>query len=147
VSGIDVIKNPSASITEGGLGGTINLKTADPLLAPDGLSLGGLFRESDAQRQNDKTPDATLVGSYKLNDRVAVSGSLTYSDLKTLTDEYQAANRSGWVVSNSATKPYAGSLTAADVGTIGQNYIVPQLGYFTNVNDETRIGAPLSTSA
>ena len=32
VSGIDVIKNPSASITEGGLGGTINLKTADPLL-------------------------------------------------------------------------------------------------------------------
>ena len=107
VSGIDVIKNPSASITEGGLGGTINLKTADPLLAPDGLSLGGLFRESDAQRQNDKTPDATLVGSYKLNDRLAFSGSLTYSDLKTMTDEYQAANRSGWVVSNSATAPYA----------------------------------------
>jgi len=35
------------------------------------LTLGGLFRESDAQRQNDKTPDATLVGSYKLNDRLA----------------------------------------------------------------------------
>jgi TonB-dependent receptor len=138
VSGIDVIKNPSASITEGGLGGTINLKTADPLLAPDGLTLGGLFRESDAQRQNDKTPDATLVGSYKLNDRLAVSASLTYSDLKTMTDEYQAANRSGWVVSNSATAPYAGSLTKADVGTIGQSYIVPQLGYFTNVNDETK---------
>ena len=63
VSGIDVIKNPNAALTEGGLGGTINLKTADPLLAPDGLSLGGLFRESDAQRQNDKTPDATVVGS------------------------------------------------------------------------------------
>jgi TonB-dependent receptor len=138
VSGIDVIKNPSASITEGGLGGTVNLKTADPLLAPDGLSLGGLFRESDAQRQNDKTPDATLVGSYKLNDRLAFSGSLTYSDLKTMTDEYQAANRSGWVISNSATKPYVGSLTAADVGTISQNYIIPQLGYFTNVNDETK---------
>jgi TonB-dependent receptor len=138
VSGIDVIKNPSASITEGGLGGTINLKTANPLLAPDGLSLGGLFRESDAQRQNAKTPDATLVGSFKLNDRVAVNASLTYSDLKTLTQEYQDENRSGWVVSNSATKPYIGSLTAADVGTIPQNYIVPQLGYFTNVNDETK---------
>jgi TonB-dependent receptor len=138
VSGIDVIKNPSASITEGGLGGTINLKTANPLLAPDGLSLGGLFRESDAQRQNAKTPDATLVGSFKLNDRVAFNASLTYSDLKTLTQEYQDENRSGWVVSNSATKPYIGSLTAADVGTIPQNYIVPQLGYFTNVNDETK---------
>jgi TonB-dependent receptor len=138
VSGIDVIKNPSASITEGGLGGTVNLKTADPLLAPDGLTLGGLFRESDAQRQNDKTPDATVVGSFKVNDRLAFNASLTYSDLKTLTDEYQDANRSGWVISNSATRPYAGSLTAADVGTIPQNYIVPQLGYFTNVNDETK---------
>jgi TonB-dependent receptor len=138
VSGIDVIKNPSAAITEGGLGGTINLKTADPLLAPDGLSLAGLFRESDAQRQDSKTPDGTLVGSFKLNDRIAASASLTYSDLKTHTEEYQAANRSGWVISNSATGPYTGSLTAADVGTIAQHYIVPQLGYFTDVNDETK---------
>jgi iron complex outermembrane recepter protein len=138
VSGIDVIKNPDASITEGGLGGTINLKTANPLLAPQGLSLGGLFRESDAQRQNSKTPDGTLVGSYKLNDNVAVSASLTYSDLKTHTNEYQAANRSGWVISNSATGPYTGLLTAANVGTIGQNYIVPQLGYFTDILDRTK---------
>jgi iron complex outermembrane recepter protein len=138
VSGIDVIKNPDASITEGGLGGTINLKTANPLLAPQGLSLGGLFRESDAQRQNSKTPDGTLVGSYKLNDNIAVSASLTYSELKTHTDEYQAANRSGWVISNSATGPYTGLLTAANVGTIGQNYIVPQLGYFTDILDQTK---------
>lgn len=138
VSGIDVIKNPNASITEGGLGGTINLKTADPLLAPDGLSLAGLFRESDGQRQNDKTPDGTLVGSYKVNDRIAFSASLTYSDLKTFTEEYQAANRSGWVTSNSATPPYSGLLTPNKVGTIAQNYIVPQLGYFTNVNDESK---------
>jgi iron complex outermembrane recepter protein len=138
VSGIDVIKNPDASITEGGLGGTINLKTANPLLAPQGLSLGGLFRESDAQRQDSKTPDGTLVGSYKLNDNVAVSASLTYSDLKTHTNEYQAANRSGWAISNSATGPYTGLLTAANVGTIGQNYIVPQLGYFTDILDQTK---------
>jgi iron complex outermembrane receptor protein len=138
VSGIDVIKNPNAAITEGGLGGTINLKTADPLLAPEGLSLAGLFRESDAQRQNSKTPDGTLVGSYKINDRLAVSASLTYSELKTHTEEYQAANRSGWVISDSATPPYTGLLTAAKVGTIAQNYIVPQLGYFTDVNDETK---------
>ena len=138
VSGIDVIKNPNAAITEGGLGGTIDLKTANPLLAPNGLSLGGLFRESDAQRQNSKTPDGTLVGSFKLNDRIAFSASLTYSELKTHTDEYQDANRSGWVTSNSATGPYTGLLTAAKVGTIPQSYIVPQLGYLTDVNDETK---------
>lgn len=138
VRGIDVIKNPDASMTEGGLGGTINLKTANPLLAPDGLSLDGLFRESDAQRQNSKTPDGTLVGSYKLNDRLAVSASLTYSELKTHTQEYEDYNRNGWSISNSATKPYTGSLTAADVGTIPQNYIIPQLGYFTDIEDETK---------
>ncbi|MGO9993663.1 MAG: TonB-dependent receptor [Steroidobacteraceae bacterium] len=138
VSGIDVIKNPDAALTEGGLGGTINLKTADPLLAPDGLSLGGLFRESDAQRQNDKTPDATLVGSYKVNDRLAFNASLTYSDLKTHTEEYEDYNRNGWSITNSATKPYAGSLTAADVGTIPQNYVLPQLGYFSDIEDESK---------
>jgi TonB-dependent receptor len=138
VSGIDVIKNPNAALTEGGLGGTINLKTADPLLAPDGLSLGGLFRESDAQRQNDKTPDATVVGSYKVNDRLAFNASLTYSDLKTHTEEFEDYNRNGWSITNSATKPYAGSLTAADVGTIPQNYVLPQLGYFSDIEDESK---------
>jgi TonB-dependent receptor len=138
VSGIDVIKNPNAAITEGGLGGTVNLKTADPLLGPQGLSLGGLFRESDAQRQNSKTPDGTLVGSYKLNDNLALSASVTYSDLKTHTEEYQDANRSGWVTSNSATGPYTGLLTADKVGNIGKSYIVPQLGYFTDVFDQAK---------
>jgi TonB-dependent receptor len=138
VSGIDIIKNPDAALTEGGLGGTINLKTADPLLAPGGLSLGGLFRESDAQRQNDKTPDATVVGSYKVNDRLAFNASLTYSDLKTHTEEYEDYNRNGWSITNSATKPYTGSLTAADVGTISQNYVLPQLGYFSDIEDESK---------
>jgi iron complex outermembrane receptor protein len=138
VSGIDVIKNPNAAITEGGLGGTINLKTADPLLAPNGLSLGGLVRESDAQRQNSKTPDATLVGSYKVNDSLAFSASLTYSDLKTHTEEYEDYNRNGWSISNSATGPYTGSLTAANVGTIAQSYILPQLGYFSDIQDESK---------
>ena len=69
---------------------------------------------------------------------MAFSASLTYSDLKTHTEEYQDANRGGWVISNSATPPYTGLLTADKVGTIAQNYIVPQLGYFTDINDETK---------
>ena len=52
IGGIDVIKNPSASITEGGLGGTIDFKTARSAAAqPDGLVARRLFRESDAQRK------------------------------------------------------------------------------------------------
>ena len=50
ISGIDVYKNPQASMTEGGIGGTIDLKTRDPLAQPMGLSGGGNFRESDLHR-------------------------------------------------------------------------------------------------
>ncbi len=40
IGGIDVYKNPKASMTEGGSGyGTIDLRTRDPLAGPDGLSL------------------------------------------------------------------------------------------------------------
>jgi TonB-dependent receptor len=46
LGGIDVIKNPKASMTEGGLCGTIDLKTRDPLSLQEGLSLGGNYRQS-----------------------------------------------------------------------------------------------------
>jgi TonB-dependent receptor len=136
VSGIDVYKNPNAAITEGGLGGTINLKTANPLLSPDGLTLGGLFRESWAQRQNDKTPDGTLVGTFKVNDRLALSASVTYDDEKTHTQEFQDANRNQWLINNAATGPYVGALTPAGVTRLSQYYIEPQLAYFTDIEDE-----------
>ncbi len=148
VSGIDVIKNPNAAITEGGLGGTINLKTADPLAAADGLSLGGIVREAKAQRTDDTTPDATLVGSYKLNDRVAFSASLTIDDEKTHTEEYQDANRNQWLITNSATGPYTGPLSPAGLSTLSKYYIEPQLGYFTDVEDESKKkGASLGVAA
>ena len=65
IGGIDVYKNPQASITEGGLGGTINLKTRDPLTQSEGFSLGGNARASTGQRDGSWTPNGTLVASYK----------------------------------------------------------------------------------
>ena len=37
IGGIDVYKNPKATLTEGGLGGIIDLRSRDPLAGPDGL--------------------------------------------------------------------------------------------------------------
>ncbi len=137
VSGIDVYKNPKASMTEGGLGGTIDLKTRDPLLQPDGLSLGGNFRQSKTDNTSGSTPDGTVVASYKLNDRIAFSGSFTFDNEKTHTKEYQDQNRAAWLVTPSATGPYTGALTPAGLTALpnGQTYIDPQLGYFTDVYD------------
>jgi TonB-dependent receptor len=147
VSGIDVFKNPNAAMTEGGLGGTINLKTADPLKAPDGLSLGGNFRESDALRDSGWTPDATLVGSYKVNDRLAFTASLSYDKENTHTEEFQDQNRNQWLITNSATRPYSGVLTPGGLSTLPQYYIEPQLGYFSDIYDERRTnGAALGVA-
>jgi TonB-dependent receptor len=173
IGGIDVYKNPKASMTEGGLGGTIDLKTRDPLAQPDGLSLGGNFRESYAQHQGDWTPNGTLVGSYKFSDALAFTASFSYDDEKTLDQQFQDQNRNQWLITDSATGPYVGALTPAGLGVTpggsivapavknaagcsatapcgvgGKYYIDPQLAYFTNDNDERKTyGASFGVSA
>ncbi|MDB6084750.1 MAG: TonB-dependent receptor, partial [Gammaproteobacteria bacterium] len=129
IGGIDVYKNPKASMTEGGLGGTIDLKTLDPLAQPDGLSLSGNFQESRGQDTGSSTPGGTVVASYKFSDRFAVTASFTFDDEKTHTKEFQDQNRAAWITTNSATGPYTGALTPAGLTTLpnGQYYIDPQL--------------------
>jgi iron complex outermembrane recepter protein len=173
IGGIDVYKNPKASMTEGGLGGTIDLKTRDPLAQPDGLTLGGNFRESYAQRQDQWTPNGTLVGGYKFSDVLAFTASFSYDDEKTLDHEFQDQNRNQWLITDAATGPYSGALTPAGLGVTpggtiiaptvknaagcsaatpcgvgGKYYIDPQLAYFTNDNDERKTyGASFGVAA
>jgi iron complex outermembrane recepter protein len=136
ISGIDVYKNPKASMVEGGLGGTIDLKTRDPLALPDGLTIGGNARGTISDGTGGATPDATLVGGFKLNDRIALTGSLSYDKERTHTKEFQDQNRNQWTITNSATPPYTGALAASDYGTLPQYYIDPQLAYLSDINDE-----------
>ena len=137
IGGIDVFKNPKASMTEGGLGGTIDIKTRDPLAQPDGLSLSGNLQETRSDDAQSSTPGGTLVASYKVNDRLAFTGSFTIDDEKTHTKEFQDQNRAAWITTPPATGPYTGALTPAGITTLpaGQTYIDPQLGYFTDVID------------
>jgi TonB-dependent receptor len=149
IGGIDVYKNPKASLTEGGLGGTIDLKTRDPLTQPVGWTLGGNFRMTMDEGQNDWTPIGTLVGSYNFNNKVAVTASFSFDHEKTQTAEFQDANRNQWAVSNYGTVPTAGqALTAANFVTIPQSYIEPQLAYFSDIDDDrTTIGSSLGIAA
>jgi TonB-dependent receptor len=150
IGGIDVYKNPKASMTEGGLGGTIDLKTRNPLDQKLGLSLAGNFKMGTNEGQGDWTPVGTVVSSYKFNDRLAVIASFSYDDEKTKTNEFEAANRSGWLITNSATPPYVGALTPAGITTLPRNqfYIDPQLAYFSDIEDERKTyGASFGVAA
>src|SRR5471032_3045670 len=65
IVGIDVYKNPNASMTEGGIGGTIDLKTRDPLAQPMGFTVGGNFRGSTSTGAGGVKPDGTIVATFK----------------------------------------------------------------------------------
>ena len=138
ISGIDVYKNPKASINEGGLGGTINLKTRDPLAQPEGVSLAANLRGTRAQRQNDTTPAATLVAGFKPSERLGFTASVSYDDTRTHTNEFQDQNRNQWLITNSATGPYVGPLQPSGLSTLPKYYIEPQLAYFTDIQDERK---------
>ena len=140
VSGIDVYKNPKASMTEGGLGGTIDLKLRDPLAGATGLQLGGNIRATNADGSGVWTPVGAVVGSYKFNDRLAVTASVSYDSEDTHTKEFQDQNRSGWIFTNSATAANPGNGTNAVPTGLPNNqyYIDPQLAYFTDQYDARR---------
>lgn len=150
IGGIDVYKNPQASMTEGGVGGTINLKSLDPLTQKRGLTIGGALRGTVSSGDNKLTPVGTLLVSYRLNDDIGVFAALSYDDEKTLTSEYQAQNRNQWLITDSLTTPNAGEggLTSANFAHGGKNYIIPQLAYFSSNHNERKIfGATVGISA
>jgi TonB-dependent receptor len=139
LGGIDVYKNPKASMIEGGLGGTINLKTRDPLAQPLGLTIGGNARGTTSDGTSGVTPNATLVASYKVSDRLGFTGSFSYDKEKTHDKQFQDQNRNQWTITNYATPPYTGPLSSAGFSHLSQYYIDPQLGYFSDVNDERKL--------
>src|SRR6185295_14125813 len=137
IGGIDVIKNPTAADREGGLGGTINLHTRSALAQKDGLNLAANLRGTKAtDAEGGVTPNATLVGGYKFSEDFAITAGLSYDDQKLRDKQFQDQNRNQWLITNSAqVGSYAGPSTASTLGTMpgGQFYIVPQLGYFSDI--------------
>jgi iron complex outermembrane recepter protein len=148
IGGIDVIKNPTAQNREGGLGGTIDLKTRSPLSQEMGLNLGGNLRGTKATSAEGRvTPVGTLVGGFKFSDDFAITGSVSYDDQKTHDKQFQDQNRNQWLVTNTATVgSYVGSPAASTNGVLpgGRTYIDPQLAYFSDILDQiTTKGATL----
>ena len=152
IGGIDIFKSPNASLSEGGMGGIIDLKTRNPLDAPEGLSLTANLRGTSTSYASlgNTTPNATLVASYKPNSVFAITGSVSYDVLDTHTKEFEAYNRSPWVITKDAVSGYTGvgPLNATNgETTISKAYISQQYSYFSDVYDQNRtIGATLGAA-
>lgn len=152
IGGIDVYKSPNASLTEGGMGGIINLKTRDPLLAADGLSVTAALRGTSTSYSSlaRLSPNATLVATYKASSKFAITGSVSYDNSDTRTREFEAYNRAPWVITNTAVKGYTGTspLNATNGETnITKSYISPQYAYFSDIYGQNRtIGSTIGAA-
>ena len=91
MAGVDVYKNPSAEIIEGGLGGTVNLRTRMPFDEP-----GRKIAASADYNHGDFAKDGNPSGSFLFSDRwdtgageFGFLANLSYSHLTTRSDGIQ----------------------------------------------------------
>ena len=88
VGAIEVFKNSSADQIEGGLSGTVNLKTRKPFDSPGRVIAGSLeFNHSDLQDQQDITPGGSLLLSDRWTTGIGEIGLLVGGSFSRLVSE------------------------------------------------------------
>jgi TonB-dependent receptor len=91
MSGVDVFKNPSADMIEGGIGGTVNLRTRRPFDG-DGFVIGATASANYGDFAEKTKPQASLLISNRWETGIGEMGLLVnaaYSELATRTDSIQ----------------------------------------------------------
>lgn len=91
MAGVDVYKNPSAEIIEGGLGGTVNLRTRKPFDQP-GRLIGGTADVNYGDFSKEWKPSASFLFSDRWQTGVGEMGFLVdvaHSELATRSDGIQ----------------------------------------------------------
>lgn len=91
IGAVNVYKNSTADLIEGGIGGTIDLRTLEPFDRSDGfatLTVDGTHTDF----RDEITPDATLTVSERWETDMGefgLLGSIAHSELKSRIDNYQ----------------------------------------------------------
>ncbi|KAF1692951.1 TonB-dependent receptor [Pseudoxanthomonas jiangsuensis] len=91
MAGVDVYKNPSAEIIEGGLGGTVNLRTRMPFDQP-GRKIAGSVDYNYGDHAKKGKPSASFLFSDRWQTGIGEVGFLanvSYSEMSTLSDGIQ----------------------------------------------------------
>ncbi len=91
MAGVDVYKNPSADMIEGGIAGTVNLRTRKPFDSP-GLVFGATASLNYGDFAEETKPQASMLISNRWDTGIGEMGLLlnaAYSELATRTDSIQ----------------------------------------------------------
>jgi TonB-dependent receptor len=113
MGGVDVFKSPSADMIEGGIAGTVNLRTRLPLDAQKGFHLAGSFEANWGDFRKKTSPTVALVGSGRFDTPMGefgILGSFVYSRLYSRADGIQISNfGTRTLYSNGDVVPSAGA--------------------------------------
>lgn len=126
MAGVDVYKNPDAKMIEGGVGGTVDLRTRKPF-DQDGLVVAASTDLSYGDLNDHIAPSANILVSNRWNTRVGEVGvllSADYQDLRAGTNVYSLGDYSAFCLSatSSATGTCATNPTITNGSTIQLPY-------------------------
>jgi TonB-dependent receptor len=94
LGGVDVFKSPSADMIEGGIGGTVNLRTRLPFDST-GLQLGGTLENNYGDFVKKSAPTVSVLASDRWNTSIGefgLLGSFVRSQVRSRADSVQISN-------------------------------------------------------
>ncbi|WP_425998159.1 TonB-dependent receptor [Caulobacter sp. DWR1-3-2b1] len=103
LAGVDVIKSPRADVIEGGLGGTVNLKTRNALDLRDTTTMSADVRYSQGSFNGKAKPQVSVVLGHKFSDNFGLLGSFTWDKNNIDTEILSGENRGNWAFLNRNT--------------------------------------------
>lgn len=137
LSGVDVYKSPSADMIEGGISGTVNLRTRVPFDAR-GTLLAGTLEQNYSDLAKRSAPNASVLASTRVKTGIGefgLLGSFVRSELYSRADGLQIANFALRGLSST------GSLVAPTAATTTRQVYVPRgAGQRTQEYNRVRYG-------
>jgi len=96
LAGVDVIKSPRADVIEGGLGGTVNLKTRNALDVRDDTTISADLRYNQGSFKGKAKPQVSVVLGHKFSDNFGLLGSFSWDQTNVDTEVLSGENRGNW---------------------------------------------------
>ncbi|MCM2679376.1 TonB-dependent receptor [Echinimonas agarilytica] len=142
VSGVEIYKTGKADISSGGIGATINIKTARPFDKAGFHSSVGVKAVTDrsVEQGDDWTPEISgLVSNTFADDTFGVGLSFAYQE-RDSTEKY--ANVDGWL-SNPDHSASTGPIVDNNQNPYGNTWYARNMGFGQSENERTRTNGQL----
>ncbi len=131
LGGVDVIKSPRADVIEGGLGGTINLKTRRALDVRDDTTVSADVRYNKGSFRGKGKPQVSIVLGHKFTDNFGLLGSFSWDKTNVDTEILSGENRGNWAY---LARPTATGNNQVQTGST--NVWSPEYRYTNNRHQE-----------